>query len=343
MKKWFILVLSLLLSTNLYASNFQGPSGGVTDHGALTGLSNDDHEYVLNTGDTMTGLLDLNVAGTALDVQNTTDAVSNTVAIFRGGDRTTAVNNDTALIKYFMENAAGTQIEIARVFYRIDDVVAGDENSTYQIQLLDDGVLKTAFIVSSVQAGKITNVNPSQLNMIFRVAGDNDGELITTNALADTVTFGTGLALAKVAVDGDADEIQFLVQGNVTQTTDLLVLEQSDGTDVYNVSNSGQTTVGGMLIQNTATIAVDDTTPDVSSGNIFTTSANTVGTAITDLDLPQVGQIVYIIGGSDTNASTIADSGNFNLSAAFTANLDDVLVLFVQGDNDYVELSRSNN
>lgn len=101
--------------------------------------------------------------------------------------------------------------------------------------------------------------------------------------------------------------------------------------------------VKGVMTANT--IADGDTTPSVSSGNVFITSANTGATAITDLDNPTVGQIVYIIGGSNTNSSTIADSGNFNLSSAgtFTASLDDVLVLWVQADNDYIELFRSNN
>lgn len=91
------------------------------------------------------------------------------------------------------------------------------------------------------------------------------------------------------------------------------------------------------------TIAADDTTPDVSSGIVFVTSANTGATAITDLDLPNVGTVLWICGGSATNSSTIADSGNFNLSAAFTAGLDDCIQLYVQADNDYFELSRVNN
>ena len=100
---------------------------------------------------------------------------------------------------------------------------------------------------------------------------------------------------------------------------------------------------GGPIIQARVTIAADDATPDVSGGNIFTTSSNVSATAITDLDLPQVGQIVYSVGGSNTNSSTIADSGNFNLSAAFTASLDDVLILLVQADNDYIEIGRVDN
>lgn len=66
-------------------------------------------------------------------------------------------------------------------------------------------------------------------------------------------------------------------------------------------------------------------------------------TAITDLDNPTVGKMVYLTGGSATNSSTIADSGNFNLTAAMTLGLDDVICLYVQADNDYIEMFRSNN
>lgn len=91
------------------------------------------------------------------------------------------------------------------------------------------------------------------------------------------------------------------------------------------------------------TIAADDTTPDISNGMVFYTSANTGATVITDLDNPGVGQVIRICGGSATNSSTIADSGNFNLSAAWTASLDDCITLLVQADNDYLELARSDN
>ena len=89
------------------------------------------------------------------------------------------------------------------------------------------------------------------------------------------------------------------------------------------------------------TIADGDATPDVSGGDIHITSSNTGATEITDLDLPTVGQIVTLIGGSNTNSSTITDGGNFSLEGNWTASLDKVLILFVQADNDYVEIARS--
>ena len=76
---------------------------------------------------------------------------------------------------------------------------------------------------------------------------------------------------------------------------------------------------------------------------IFITSTNTGVTAITDLDNPTIGQTITLVGGSDTNASTIADADNFKLSAAMTLGLDDSITLFVKADNYYIELNRSVN
>jgi hypothetical protein len=107
--------------------------------------------------------------------------------------------------------------------------------------------------------------------------------------------------------------------------------------------DNDKTHMDSQLYYEPKTIVADDTTPSMAGGNVFTTSANTGATAITDLDDVTAGQVIYLVGGSNTNSSTIADSGNFNLSAAWTASLDATLTLLVQADNDYLELARSSN
>lgn len=97
------------------------------------------------------------------------------------------------------------------------------------------------------------------------------------------------------------------------------------------------------MTQKIETLVDGDTTPDVSGSNYFVTPANTGATVITDLDNPVAGQIVTICIGSATNPSTIADAGNFNLSAAWSPGLDDCIHLLVQADNDYIEIGRSDN
>ena len=111
--------------------------------------------------------------------------------------------------------------------------------------------------------------------------------------------------------------------------------------DANNYQIYGVPIAPSLLVQDVQTIAADDTTPDVSIGIVFITSENTGATAITDLDLPVVGQYLTIIGGSDTYSSTIADGGNFNLDRGYIARLDSSITLFVQADNDYIETGRS--
>jgi len=96
-------------------------------------------------------------------------------------------------------------------------------------------------------------------------------------------------------------------------------------------------------ISTIATIEADNTSPDVSVGDILLTSANTRATAITELTNASVGQTVCIIGGSDVNPSTIADDGRFKLSAPWTANKNDVLILLVLAADNYVEMGRVDN
>lgn len=153
------------------------------------------------------------------------------------------------------------------------------------------------------------------------------GAALTDNAVLNAIFNGTN------AIRVDIN--QSAITGNMTVGGTLGV------TGVTTLTGNLQ--ANGTIRYKTCTIAADDVTPDVAGCQILTTSANTGATAITDLDNPVVGSIVVLVGGSATNSSTIADSGNFALSAAWTASVDETLTLYIQADNDYVELARSTN
>jgi hypothetical protein len=114
----------------------------------------------------------------------------------------------------------------------------------------------------------------------------------------------------------------------------------------------GGGSVLGPLAWCVITQTADDATPSVgvsggctadTGGNILeTSSANTGPLAITDLDSPVVGMILYVVGTGGANPSTIADGGNFNLERDWEGLADNVLELYVQADNDYVEVTRHN-
>lgn len=88
--------------------------------------------------------------------------------------------------------------------------------------------------------------------------------------------------------------------------------------------------------------AADDTTPSVFGLRHLTLVDNTGATAITQLDDAHEGQVVTLLCFGTVNTPTIADSGNFELSAAWVPNSGDTITLVLYNGTWY-EISRSAN
>ena len=205
----------------------------------------------------------------------------------------------------------------------------------------DNAVGNKTFAVDTDQAN-MPGLRYNTTTDLWTLSNDGASYLASAHAadggglVSGALLYGAGSGA--IGATSAATNGQILI-GSTSNNPSLGTISAGIGVTVTNAP--GSITVSSIKTSNT--IAADDTTPSVSAGSVFTTSANIGATAITDLDDPTVGQIVYLIGGSDTNSSTIADSGNFNLSASFTASLDDVLIIYVQADNDYIEIGRVNN
>ena len=74
-----------------------------------------------------------------------------------------------------------------------------------------------------------------------------DSGVVNLNTDGNSVTVGSNTLLGKLAIDGDADEIQLVIQGHSTQTSNIITAEQSDGTDVWVLDNSGNVIASGEL------------------------------------------------------------------------------------------------
>lgn len=66
----------------------------------------------------------------------------------------------------------------------------------------------------------------------------DDGTVVRLSTAADNVGIGTTVAAGKLTLKGDADVIQAIITGNGTQTSDVFVVEKSDGTDLVTVENA---------------------------------------------------------------------------------------------------------
>ncbi|TXE18616.1 hypothetical protein ES692_06115 [Psychroserpens burtonensis] len=101
-----------------------------------------------------------------------------------------------------------------------------------------------------------------------------------------------------------------------------------------------RTVASEAALETKVTIAADATTADAADGTWFVTSANTQATAFTNIANAIVDEVYTIEGGSATDSTTIASSGNFLLSATFTASAGAILKVKYNGSK-FVEQSRA--
>lgn len=83
---------------------------------------------------------------------------------------------------------------------------------------------------------------------------------LTTTTDEFVIGASSPVSSAKFSVDGDADQVQGLIQGHATQTSNIFEVQKSDGTKMLEVSTTG-VTIGGTgsgiaLVENTS-IALD--------------------------------------------------------------------------------------
>jgi hypothetical protein len=134
------------------------------------------------------------------------------------------------------------------------DIQSGT-TSTYGGDLTVTGQLNVSDDVKVGDGTPTTTLNGEDMYVegTFEVDGalnlDGAVDMDSTLDVAGNVSDGAGtFTIADdVMIDGAADAIQLKVQGYTTQTTSLLVLEQSDGTDKLTVSNAGNTDIAGTL------------------------------------------------------------------------------------------------
>jgi len=140
------------------------------------------------------------------------------------------------------------------------------------------------------------------------------------------------------------DNIDRSTEANAREEALIYGVTNSDSSQqVLHLGGMGTVYLEGAVVHEPGTIADNDATPSVTGAEIWTYAGASNSVTITDLDNPVAGATYTIIGNSDTYTVTINDSGNFNLSANWTGGIDDVLILYCQADNDYIELGRVDN
>lgn len=147
----------------------------------------------------------------------------------------------------------------------------------------------------------------------------DSGSLTYLTDSTDSITIGSSTELAKLAIDGDANEIQLVVQGNATQTAGLVTVENSVGTDFFVIED-----LGGLSISPSST---DDVTivTDADSTVVITGLSSGSGTAV-------------CLDGSNNMVTCSAGSSSATLQSAYDAdtNGSDTLITLSTSDDSII-------
>src|SRR3990167_10105784 len=150
-----------------------------------------------------------------LYVESPTGADTNYAAIFAGGN------------VWIGDTAPTAPLDVT------GDIYLSSGISTFQTAVSDGTIEATKFCTGDGETNCTTDLSTG--------AGpwDTTSGVVHLDTSTNNVTIGSSSNLGKLAVDGDTDEIQLLIQGNATQTSSLAVFENSSGTDQLTISNGG--------------------------------------------------------------------------------------------------------
>ena len=199
---------------------------------------------------TITETSPLIITGTA--ASDTIDITWATLTIEEGGTEATSLTDGGILLGSgtgaitALGVATNGQIPIGDG--ATDPVLAGITGTASEITVTDG-------------AGSITLSLPTQAK-----GWVDDGTEVRLQTSTDEVEIGSAATLsAKFAVNGDADEIQALIQGNATQTNDIFVVETSAGTDILTSATGGVKITGALNLTSNADILGSLTTTGVGN------------------------------------------------------------------------------
>ena len=177
-------------------------------------------------------------------------------------------------------------------------------------------------------------------------AFDDSGDPAVLNTTTKDVAIGTTHNnTAKLSVDGDSDQIQLSIQGNATQTTPLIVAEDSAGADQLTLSNTGDLVIAGSLtVGGSPGVTGDGTAALNIDGNGQNTTLGDGGT--NGVQVTDAGAMSAIGSGSIT-ATAVAAGGvagsamgfDFQSCAVFEdlAAADDNYEIFMANDAITIE------
>lgn len=258
-----------------------------------------------------------NVAGRVFAFENTTDAVSNQIGIFRG-DNATRGDNDEIYLSWYMDDDAGSSVEVVRQSAVFLDVSAGSKNSRPEWNYY------TANILRQLHAPPITADDEI---VVLALA-----QTLSNKTFADPVFTGDLSLASGSKIDWDSGDVTIThAAGKITLGGDGTVEFDFANHEMTNVDiNSGA--IDGTAIGAASATTIVGTTIDATTD--FTIGATVIEDGVItdagglqiDAELDITGSLVNVAGAGSTWTSTM-----LHMSAA------------VSGGNSILRLSNTSS
>ena len=219
------------LSTGLMkVTTSTGVISSVTDSAGISALLSDETGSgvaVFGTSPTFTTSILLGSAG--VSVANDGDGAITFLGLGDGFDEDVTMNlDDTSNTAVFTSSTSLNLLSFPAMDIAVEDEAYDATNWNASLQVPTKNAVRDK--IEAITASDTFQRTSTVLNAITST---------------DNLTIGSSTNLAKISADGDTDEVQLLIQGNSTQTSNLVVFEKSDGTDLWTLANDGTITSGG--------------------------------------------------------------------------------------------------
>jgi len=260
------------------------------------------HDGTNGRGDAQTIL---QVAGSPLVVENSTDATSNQVLLLRG-DNATRATNDEIYISFHLDDAAGNTTEFGRMTVKATDVTNTSEDGQIEFDVMKAGTLTNVWTLTS-----------------------SSGAAMSYDLNVDSVTFGTGTAATDITLTFDAESadgvITWMEDEDYFQFSDDILMNSTERINFYDTAIYIYSSTDGQLdLVADTEIQIAATTIDIN-GAVALDGAITGATNITlsgELDAATLD----ISGNADIDGTTNLDAvdidGAVQIDATFTSGVD---------------------
>ena len=216
--------------------------------------------------------------GPAFVAQSSRDNASNQVAIFRGGNRGTPADGDTAYISYTLDNSSGDQTEFARMAWTANDVTSNTKDSKVVWSVQTGDTLTNVMEISSSASGAVTQTF-------------SGGDIV----LPDNVSIKLGNSGADADISSNGTDIKWIVPNTAdvvigrtsAPSPDSLVhiwaasagTIDADATSLLTIENSGTGAINILAPTSGAILFGDAADADVGK-ILYTHSSNTLNITI---------------------------------------------------------------